>query len=183
MFKWILLIVAIVASLRFLYLLMKRLFLICKVKRRAKKSNGNVRYCRNPLISIFKYDGKTDLSISLPDRTIEVAILTTPLRQVRYHFDINNKLLELIIERKGVYVVNHKVANGFAGMDRVYTIWKYKIDFETPCNGDQKYVILNPAPRSVSKAEGATLATLGNNDILVEGIKLCGLKWFIENVI
>ena len=181
MLKWILLIIVIVAILRLVYLVMKRLLLIGKINKRVKKQNGDIRYCRNPLTSIFKHDGKVDLSISFPNRTIEVAILTTPLRRVRYHFDLNNKLLELVVERKAVYVVNHHVPNGFSSMDRVYTIWKYKMDFETPNNGEQKYVILNPAPRSVSKAEGSKLEALGNNDTLVDGIKVCGLKWFIEN--
>ena len=44
-------------------------------------------------------------------------------------------------------------------------------------------VILNPAPRSVSKAEGAVLEVLGNNDTLVKGVKVCGLRWFIENIV
>ena len=183
MLKWLLLIIAIIAVLRLAYLLMKRLFLIHKINKRVKKQNGNMRYCRNPLTSIFKHDGKTDLSISFQDRTIEVAILTTPLRRVRYHFNLNNKLLELVVERKAVYVVNHHVPNGFSSMDRVYTIWKYKIAFEAPTGGEQKYVILNPAPRSVSKAEDSKLEALGNNDTLINGVKVCGLKWFIENVI
>jgi len=180
---WILLIVAAIVVLRFVYLLMKRLILIRKISKKVKKNRGDLRYRRNPLISIFKHDGKTDLSISLSDRTIEVAILTTPLRRVRYHFDVNNRLLELVVERKAMYVVNHKVPNSFSSLDRVYTIWKYKIDFETSDNGQQKYVILNPAPRSISRAEGATLESLGNDDTLVNGVKVCGLRWFLENVV
>ena len=41
-------------------------------------------------------------------------------------------------------------------------------------------MILNPAPKSVSKADGATLTALYNNDDLIPGIKVCGLKWFVE---
>lgn len=183
MFLWILLIFAVIVVLRFVYLIIKRLILISKISKKIKKHKGEILYNRNPLVSIFKHDGKTDFSITLTGRTIEVAILTTPLRRVRYHFDVNNKLLELVVERKAMYVVNHKVPNGFSSLDRVYTIWKYKIDFETVDDGKQKYVILNPAPRSVSKAEGAVLEVLGNNDILVQGVKVCGLRWFIENIV
>ena len=183
MFLWILLIVAIIVILRFVYLLIKRLILIHKISKKVKKNSGELQYCRNPLISIFKRDGKTDFSIYLVDETIDVTVLTTPLRCVRYHFDVNNRLLELVVERKAMYVVNHKVPNGFSSMDRVYTIWKYKIDFEASDDGKQKYVILNPAPRSISKAEGATLESLGNNDTLVNGVKVCGLRWFVENVV
>ena len=68
-------------------------------------------------------------------------------------------------------------------MDRVYTIRKYKIEFENLDKENQKYVILHPAPTSTSKAEGSTLAALGNGDILFNDVRICGLKWFIENVI
>ena len=183
MFLWILLIAVIIVVLRFAYLLIKRLILIRKISKKVKKHNGDILYHRNPLISIFKHDGKTDFSISLSNKTIDVAIFTTPLRRVRYHFDINNQLLELVIERRAMYVVNHRVPNGFSSMDRVYTIWKYNIDFKALDSENPKYIILNPAPRSISRAEGTVLESLGNNDILVNGIKICGLKWFTENVI
>lgn len=51
-----------------------------------------------------------------------------------------------------------------------------------PNNENQKYVILNPAPRSVSKTDGATLMVLYDNDVLIPGVNVCGLKWFVENV-
>ena len=154
MFRWILLIIAAVVVLRYVYLMMKRWTLIQKINKIAKKNNGSVQYCRNPFVSVFKHDGKTDFTISL----------------------------ELIVERRAVYVVNHKVANGFSSMDRVYTIWKYKMDFQTDGEQNQKYVILNPAPRSISRAEGSKLEAIGNNDTLIDGIKICGLKWFVENI-
>ena len=182
MFRWILLIIATVVVLRYVYLMMKRWTLIQKINKIAKKNNGSVQYCRNPFVSVFKHDGKTDFTISLPEKTVDVSVVTTPLRRVRYHFDMNSKLLELIVERRAVYVVNHKVANGFSSMDRVYTIWKYKMDFQTDGEQNQKYVILNPAPRSISRAEGSKLEAIGNNDTLSGGIKICGLKWFVENI-
>ena len=180
--EWIVLIDVIVI-LRFVYLLIKRLILIRKINRKVKMRGGEIRYYRSPLTSIFKHDGKADLSISFSDKTIDVSIITTPLRRVRYHFDINNKRLELVVERRSMYVVNHKVPNGFSSMDRIYTVWKYKMHFETTNNEEQRYVILNPAPHSISKAEGATLVALGNNDTLINGVRVCGLKWFVENVI
>lgn len=142
-----------------------------------------MRYCRNPMISIFKHDGKADISLQLREKTIDISVITMPLRRVRYHFDINDKLLELIIERRSVYMVNPRVPRPVGVMDRVYTIRKYKIGFEVPNNGNQKYVILNPAPHSVSKADGAAMTTLYNNDDLVQGIKVCDLKYFVENVL
>ena len=182
MFRWILLIVATIVVLRYVYLMIKRWTLIQKINKIVKKNNGSVQYRRNPFVSVFKHDGKTDFTISLPEKAVDISVVTTPLRRVRYHFDMNSKLLELIVERRAMYVVNHKVPSGFSSMDRVYTIWKYKMDFQTEDSENQKYVILNPAPRSSSRAEGSKLEAIGNNDTLIGRIKICGLKWFVENI-
>lgn len=66
--------------------------------------------------------------------------------------------------------------------DRVFTLRKYKFDLTASVDENQKYVILNPAPISVSKVDGAALTVLYDNDALIPGVKVCGLKWFIENV-
>lgn len=183
LFLWILLFIAIIVFLNYSYLIIKRFIFIRKISKRTKNSNGNIQYCRHPLASVFKHDGKTDLSISSQEKTIDISIITTPFRRVRYHFDINNKLLELVVERRSVYIKNPRVPGPSAVMDRVYTIRKYKIEFENLDKENQKYVILNPAPTSTSKAEGSTLAALGNGDILFDDVRICGLKWFIENII
>ena len=182
MLPWIFGIIVGIVVLRYAYLLIKRGILIRKINQKIKKNSGSIQYCRNPFASVFKHDGKTDFTIFLPQKTVDVSIITTPLRRVRYHFDMNSKLLELIVERRAMYVVNHKVPSGFSSMDRVYTIWKCKMDFQAKGGENQKYVILNPAPRSISRAEGAKLEAVGNNDTLVDGIKICGLKWFVENI-
>ncbi len=141
-----------------------------------------MQYCRNSMISIFKHDGKTDISIQLQEKIVDISIITTPLRRVRYHFDTNNKLLELIVERRAVYVGGSRAPRPtyINAIDSVYTIRKYRIGFEVSNNDHQKYVILNPFPKSVSKADGATLTALYNNDDLIPGIKVCGSKWFVE---
>lgn len=181
LFLWILFAIVIIVFFKYLYLILKRCHLLRKIGKQAEKYNGSMQYCRNPIISIFRHDGKADISLRLRKKTIDISVITTPLRRVRYHFDINNKLLELIIERRAFYMVNPRVPKPAAVMDRVYAIRKYKMDFEVPSNEKQRYIILNPAPRSVSKADGATLTTLYNNDDLIPMVKVCGLKWFIEN--
>lgn len=149
-----------------------------------QKNNGSMQYCRNPMISIFKHDGKTDVSLQVPNKTIDISVITTPLSRVRYHFNIDNRSLELFIERRAVYVGGSRAPRPtyISSIDSVYTVRKYKIGFEASNNNHQKYVILNPAPKSVSKADGATLTALYNNDDLIPGVKVCGLKWFVENV-
>ena len=47
----------------------------------------------------------------------------------------------------------------------------------------ERYVILYPAPRAASLATTSHLILLGNGDELFDGIKICGLKYFIENVL
>lgn len=179
----ILSIVIIVLLFKYVYLIVKRFQLIRKISKQIKKHNGSIKYCRNPLASIFKHDNKADISLILCEKTIDVTIITTPFRRVRYHFDINNKLLELIIERKSVYMTNIRVANPSATIDRVYTVRKYEIDFDALKNENPKYIILHPSPKSISKAEGAKLVALYNNDELISGVRVCGLKWFVENVL
>lgn len=183
LFLWILFVIIVIVFFKYLYLIIKRFQLLKKIGKQIKKHNGSMQYCRNPMISVFRHDGKADISLQLRGKTIDISVITTPLRRVRYHFDIDNKLLELIIERRAVYMLNPRVPRPSAVMDRVYTIRKYKIGFEVSNNENQKYVILNPAPISISKADGATLTALYNNDDLIPGVKVCGLKWFVENVI
>ena len=69
-----------------------------------------------------------------------------------------------------------------SAIDSIFTIRKYRIGFDVSNKDNQKYVILNPAPKSVSKADGATLMALYNNDDLIPSVKVCGLKWFVENI-
>ena len=179
---WILLLIAAVVILKDIYLIIKRICLLRKIGKHIKKHNGSMQYRRDPIASVFRHDGKADVTLQLQNKTIDISVITTPFRRVRYHFDINNKLLEIVMERRYVYMVNPRVPKPTATMDGKYTIRKYKMNFESLNNGDQKYVILNPAPISVSKADGATLATLYDNDDLASGVKVCGSKWFIENI-
>lgn len=184
MLLWILLLIVIIVFLKYLYLIIKRFHLLRKIGKQIKKHNGSMQYCRNPMISIFKHDGKADISLRLRKKTIDVSVITTPLRRVRYHFNIDNKSLELIIERRAVHVGGSKAPRPtyISVIDSVYTVRKYKIGFEASNNNHQKFVILNPAPISITKADGATLTALYNNDDLIPGVKVCGLKWFVENV-
>ena len=185
LFLWLLFVIVIIVFLKYLYLIIKRFHLLRKIHKQIKKHNGSLRYYRNPFVSLFKHDCKADISLQLENRIIDVSVITTPLRRVRYHFDVNNYLLELIIERRAIYIHSPSHPRPTAtssSMDRVYTIRKYKIGFEASNNNHQKYVILNPAPKSVSKSDGATLTALYNNDDLIPGVKVCGLKWFVENV-
>ena len=180
---WILAAIAIIILLRYAYLIIKRIILIRKISKGLKAQNGRMQRCRNPLISVFKPDGKVDMTISCQEKSIDVSIITTPLRRVRYHFD-NNKTLELFVERRSAYKANSKVAKpAIVIYDTSYRIWKYRFELTPSECGKEKYVILNPAPISTSMACGPTLVTLYNGDVLANEVKVCGLKWFVENII
>ena len=92
LFLWILLFFAIIVFLKYLYLIIKRFHLLRKIGKQIKKNNGSMQYCRNPMISIFKHDGRADFSLQLRKKTIDVSVITTPFRRVRYHFDIREPL-------------------------------------------------------------------------------------------
>ena len=184
MLLWILIIIAAIVVLKSLYLLLKRFQLLGKIRRQVKKYNGSMQYCRNPLTSIFRHDGKTDISLCIKGKMIDVSVLSTPFHRTRYHFDMNDKLLQLIFERRAVVVVSPKSYRPVpASYDHVFTIRKYKIDFESSVSDNPRYVILHPAPISITKADGPRFTAVYNNDDLIPGVKVCGLKWFIENIL
>lgn len=182
-FIWVLLLIAAIIVFKYLYLLIKRSHLLRKIGKLAKKHSGSIRYCRNPLVSVFRHDGKTDISLCARGKTVDISVITTPFRRVRYHFNMNEKLLELIIERRSVYMGNPRVQRPANALDHVITIRKYKVDLAASVSENQKYVILHPAPISASKADGATFSAICDNDELHSGVKVCGLKWFVENIL
>ena len=184
MLLWILRIIAVIVVLKYLYLFIKRFVLLKKISKKVRKKNGSMQCCRNPLTSIFRHDGKTDISLCVENKMIDVSVLSTPHHRTRYHFDMNDKRLELILERRAVVVLRPMQRSPQpASYDHVFTIRKYKIDFESSISDNQKYVILHPAPLSVSKADGTKFTEIYNNDELIPGVKVCGLKWFIENIL
>ena len=184
MLFWILIIIAVIVVLKYLYLIIKRFQLLEKIGRQVKKHNGSMQYCRNPLASLFKHDGRTDISLCIKGKMIDVSVLSTPFHRTRYHFDMNGKLLQLIFERRAVVVLRPMQRSPQpASYDHVFTIRKYKIDFESSVSDNQKYVILHPAPILTTKAEGPKFTDIYNNDDLIPGVKVCGLKWFIENIL
>ena len=184
MLLWLLILIAVIVALKYLYLLLKRFQLLGKIGRQIKTHNGTMQYCRNPLTSIFRHDGKTDISLCVGDKKIDVSVMTTPFHRTRYHFDMNDKRLDLFLERRAVVVLRPMQRSPQpASYDHIFTIRKYKIDIESSIGDNQKYVILHPAPISITKADGPKFTEMYNNDDLVPGVKVCGLKWFVENIL
>lgn len=65
LFLWMLFLVVIIVFLKYLYLFIKRFHLLRKIRKQIKKYNGSIQYFRNPMTSIFKHDGKADISLQL----------------------------------------------------------------------------------------------------------------------
>lgn len=180
-FLCIALIVLTVIGVTLAVLIIKRVLCLNKIKR---AWNGEVIYCRSRLSSIFVHDCKPDLILKNQEREITVSILTTSFRKSRYHF-ASGKQLEIIVERTAAYITNPKNSRvGLATMDHVYTIKKYRINLDelSTHSAENKYLIMHPAPRVVSKVSGSTVEQLYDGDELVNGIRVVGLKGFLEKI-
>ena len=177
LFLWIFGIIAALILLRYAYLFCKRMALIRKIRKNADE----IRFLRNRFRSVFRRDGKPDFTVKKGDRLITVSILTTPFRKVRYHFE-NNEKVEIYWERRGMFVMNPRAPGNNASIDRSFRIGKYKIRFDTEPD-ETRYVILHPAPMDITRTSGAHRETLGNNDILFGNTRVCGLKYFSENIL
>lgn len=176
-FLWILGIIVALILLKYAYLMLKRMSLIRKIRKNADE----IRFLRNRFRSVFKKDGKPDFVVKKGDRCISVSVLTTPFRKVRYHFD-NNEKAEIYWERRGMFVMNPRAPGNNASIDRSFRIRKYRIHFDTGSDTTH-YVILHPAPMDITRTSGAHRDALGNNDILFENIRICGLKYFLKNIL
>lgn len=177
--------------LRYVWLLIRRFAFIRKLRAAGA---DDVKLKRPTVVSVLFPNGKEDIKLSKGGRTYSLTVITTPFRRVRYHFsdsERDGKKLEVIAERKAMYIVNKKFLGGFASFDRATTIAKYSLNFDIKPNQNsdsgtgtaERYVILYPAPRAASLATTSHLILLGNGDELFDGIKICGLKYFIENVL
>lgn len=177
--------------LRYVWLLIRRFAFIRKLRAAGA---DDMKLKRPTLVSVLFPNGKEDIKLSKGGRTYSLTVITTPFRRVRYHFsdsERGGKKLEVIAERKAMYIVNKKIPGGFASFDRATTIAKYSLNFDIKPNQNsdsgigtaERYVILYPAPRAASLATTSHLILLGNGDELFDGIKICGLKYFIENVL
>lgn len=177
--------------LRYVWLLIRRFVFIRKLRAAGA---DDVKLKRPTVVSVLFPNGKEDIKLSKGGRTYSLTVITTPFRRVRYHFsdsERDGKKLEVIAERKAMYIVNKKIPGGFASFDRATTIAKYSLNFDIKPNQNsdsgigtaERYVILYPAPRAASLATTSHLILLGNGDELFDGIKICGLKYFIENVL
>ncbi|MBE6638948.1 MAG: hypothetical protein E7616_05795 [Ruminococcaceae bacterium] len=178
---WILLILAALILLRYFYLISKRMLLVYKFKR---NHPTKLVFVRNPLFSVLVPDGKIDLIVQTSEKTYYISVMTTPFRWVRYHFSEDQ--LEIIMERKATHVTNLKIPqpNGGSFVNNRFPIKKYSLNLkqDIPDSAD-RYIILHPAPKSVSAVNKTQLVSIVNNDFVTEHIRACGLQYFLKNIL
>ena len=165
--------------LHYPYLILKRQSLV----RQMKKNADEVTLCRNRFRSIFKKDGKPDLIVQKGGKRFSVFILSTPFRKIRYHFD-NNERLDLFWERKGTMYLKpaHPRPSSAVSFNHSYRIRKYAFSFR-PEPGTIPFVIPHPAPMLLTRVSGPNYDVLFNGDELFDGIRICGLQYFLSNVL
>lgn len=178
---WILLIILSLIVIKFITLLFKRIVLLHKLKR----MHSEALICkRNRFYSVFIPDGKVDFVIKSGENEYAVSVITTPFRRVRYHFD--GASLQIVFEKRAVNLTNFSSPRPQAAttIDDVFVLKKYKMkaDSDLP-PASNRYVILHPAPRSVSAVLSTQVVTLSNNDPLCDDVRVCGLKYFVNNVL
>lgn len=178
---WILLLLLISVIIKYVYLILKRLVLVFKLKR---TQSVKLFFQRNLLKSVFAPDGKVDFIVNRNDKDYHVSVITTPFRRVRYHFD--KETLQIVFERRAVNLTNFSSPRPHAAttVDTAFVLKKYKLFYSSDIpEKAARYIILHPAPKSVSAVSGTQLVAVDNNDLLYGSIKVCGLKYFLNNVI
>ena len=176
---WILLIPAALVTLKYLYLTIKRAVLLCKIKSTHPDA---LLFVRNPFLSVFVPSGKTDLIVKTNGKTYAVSILTTPFRRVRYHF--NNEKLEIILERRAVYITNQKRPLPTASLNTSFPIKKYSLSpQQSAADITAHYMILHPAPKSVSAVVGTQIVSIENDDVIFAHTQVCGLRFFLNTTL
>ena len=174
---WIFAILLALVFLKIAFLFFKRIRLIHKLK----KQSDEIQFLRNRFRSVFIFDGKPDLIVKKGDRSYSLSIITTPFQRVRYHF-YNPERMDIYLVNKGYFLIHFNIRGQMATLERVFKIKKYKIKFDFQSDLPH-FMIPNPAPPLLTKVEGTKISVLGNGDQLFGNTKICGLKFFLENVI
>lgn len=178
---WILLIILALVILKYISLIFKRIVLLHKLKKTHPEA---LILKRNRFRSVFIPDGKSDFVIKFHDKEYSVSVITTPFRRVRYHFD--NETLQIVYERRAVNLTNFSSVRPKAAttIDNVFVLKKYKLKWDSGISPQaRRYVILHPAPKAVSAVSGTQVVSLSNNDLLRADVQVCGLKYFVNNVL
>lgn len=169
--------------LRFVYLIVKRLALIGKIKNICKKNGSSFKKLSPTVKSVFLRGKSIDFCI---DEKIYVKILAVPTKKCRCHFETDK--VEIYKTANQQFLVN-KQSPG-ANITSVKTEKKVRTygfsfeGFDKLPDGATKVIMFYPAPNEISAAD-AKYELLGNGDTLHGDVLLFDKNHFlsfIENI-
>ena len=165
---------ALLLFLRYCILICKRLSLLHRLQ---KLSVHPISFARGRLFSVFRTDGRQDLTLRIGKESHSISLITTPFRRVRYHFSPTH--LELYYERAST-VTGRWVLKEYNR--RSYVLRRCPLSPPEATRGeDARVYIIHPAPRLLSMVVGNKQIPLSNGDFLYGGIIACGARWYMEN--
>ena len=171
-----------------LYIHLKRLMLIFKLKRASRKNGYKVKFRRFPFLSVLFFKGRLDFTVESDKRKFAVIILTSRFKDGKYVFYSDR--MEIWKRRK---VLLHRVYSGKNGAGirgkslELYSDMKYKGKIKLRTNKIvEKYplhegrCLINPAVNTVCISYGTVHTEIHDGDRLHSGFKAYGLSGFLR---
>jgi len=178
MWKLILAIVAIVFILKYSIALLKRAFLISRVKKECESKGLEFKKCKNLFKSVFVCDGSADFEVE----NAVVHIFTPFYRRVRYSFS-DDKRLEVMVARvqSGVVTPYHRAKSTYTRT--IATIRNNKLKGLGNTNNGKKHILLvYPVTYEVTRVEGNKVVPAYNGEEIWKNCIFSNKSYFIENV-
>lgn len=157
----------------FIYLFIKRVSLIKRIKRASK---GRARFSKWAVFSVFGNMKKPTTAVNIDREDVLVYIITTPYRLARYHFTA--KMLEVIFENKQIVPTRR----GFSSLtlSNKLTLFKRELP-RVECGENMRvFYVLNPAPINVSELTEEEYRLLSDGDTLRSGATVCGGAYLVR---
>jgi len=180
LFLWIVAIGCFFAALIYSFLILKRLLMIKKIKRTVKKQGGSVCMCRMCLTSVFLWDGKPDIIVTVREKVYRVSLFTTRFRRVRYHFAAPDRV-EIYSKKSFAAMTggaNARYIHSVVSFDHlkrgVHLCLSQKTDTE------QLVLLVYPMPFNMTRQEGTRTVPLCSGDILWGKFEVQNLSGFIK---
>ena len=177
-------------GIELLWIGLKRLSLIVKLKKACKKNGFKAKFKRFPLLSVYLFKGRLDLTVESGIYKYAVSILTSRHRSGSFVFFEDRveiwKRRKLTIHRVSMgrngFVVNGRSISFQGGMARKGKIKLHfsKIAGDYPLHSG--ICIINPAPSSVFISYGTTLTEIHDGDRIHSGFTVYGASGFIRKL-
>ena len=178
MWKLILAIIAIVSILKYSIALLKRAFLISRVKKDCKEKGLEFKKCKNLFKSVFICDGSADFEVG----NAVVHIFTPFYRRVRYSFS-DDRRLEVMVARvqSGVVTPYHRAKGTYTRT--IATIRNNKLKgLGDTADGKKHILLVYPITYEVTRVEGNKVVPAYNGDEIWKNCIFSNKSYFLENI-